>query len=82
MCAAPRQEYVEARDLDGADVALAVRSRHYSASLVPLLTPSSSPCCSPFQQGVLTIRLGADRGTFVVNKQTPNRQVWLASPVR
>ncbi len=34
------------------------------------------------QQGVLTIQLGADRGTFVVNKQTPNRQIWLSSPVR
>jgi len=28
------------------------------------------------------VKLGAQRGTFVVNKQTPNRQIWLASPVR
>jgi Frataxin-like domain len=28
------------------------------------------------------VRLGGDRGTFVINKQTPNRQIWLASPVR
>jgi hypothetical protein len=34
------------------------------------------------QQGVLTVHLGADRGTFVINKQTPNRQIWLSSPVR
>jgi frataxin len=31
--------------------------------------------------GVLTIRLG-DKGTFVINKQAPNRQIWLSSPVR
>ncbi|KAM0838665.1 hypothetical protein ACQ4PT_060828 [Festuca glaucescens] len=29
---------------------------------------------------VLTLRLG-DLGTYVVNKQTPNRQIWLSSPV-
>ena len=32
-------------------------------------------------QGVLTLRLGA-LGTYVVNKQGPNRQLWLSSPVR
>jgi frataxin len=31
-------------------------------------------------QGVLNVRLGA-AGTYVLNKQTPNRQVWLSSPV-
>ncbi|KAF7805852.1 frataxin, mitochondrial [Senna tora] len=29
---------------------------------------------------VLTIKLG-DLGTYVLNKQTPNRQIWLSSPV-
>ncbi|KAM3333012.1 hypothetical protein ACQJBY_028238 [Aegilops geniculata] len=29
---------------------------------------------------VLTLRLG-DLGTYVINKQTPNRQIWLSSPV-
>ncbi|KAK3162138.1 hypothetical protein QOZ80_1BG0085950 [Eleusine coracana subsp. coracana] len=29
---------------------------------------------------VLTLRLG-DLGTYVVNKQAPNRQIWLSSPV-
>ncbi|KAG2426860.1 hypothetical protein HYH02_014713 [Chlamydomonas schloesseri] len=33
-----------------------------------------------YSQGVLTVKLG-DKGTFVVNKQTPNRQIWLSSPV-
>lgn len=29
----------------------------------------------------MTVRLG-DKGTYVLNKQTPNRQLWLSSPVR
>ncbi|EFX65222.1 hypothetical protein DAPPUDRAFT_333409 [Daphnia pulex] len=29
--------------------------------------------------GVLTIQLG-QHGTYVINKQTPNRQIWLSSP--
>ncbi|GLU06555.1 hypothetical protein SLE2022_235800 [Rubroshorea leprosula] len=29
---------------------------------------------------VLTLKLGAS-GTYVLNKQTPNRQIWLSSPV-
>jgi frataxin len=31
--------------------------------------------------GVLTLRLGGARGTYVLNKQTPNRQIWWSSPV-
>eukprot|EP00271_Cylindrocystis_brebissonii_P013629 TRINITY_DN3364_c0_g1_i1.p1 TRINITY_DN3364_c0_g1~~TRINITY_DN3364_c0_g1_i1.p1 ORF type:complete len:314 (+),score=44.21 TRINITY_DN3364_c0_g1_i1:124-942(+) len=34
-----------------------------------------------YSQGVLTIRLGPELGTFVINKQTPNRQIWFSSPV-
>jgi len=30
--------------------------------------------------GVLTIKLG-DEGTYVINKQTPNRQIWWSSPL-
>lgn len=30
--------------------------------------------------GVLTVNLG-DPGTYVINKQTPNRQIWLSSPL-
>jgi hypothetical protein len=33
------------------------------------------------QQGVLTVDLG-NRGTWVLNKQTPNRQLWWSSPIR
>jgi len=34
-----------------------------------------------YSDGVMTVRLG-DLGTYVLNKQTPNRQIWLSSPVR
>ncbi|KAM7094108.1 frataxin, mitochondrial isoform 7-T7 [Molossus nigricans] len=33
-----------------------------------------------FGNGVLTIKLGGDLGTYVINKQTPNKQIWLSSP--
>ncbi|TKC45996.1 frataxin, mitochondrial [Monodon monoceros] len=33
-----------------------------------------------FASGVLTIKLGGDLGTYVINKQTPNKQIWLSSP--
>lgn len=33
-----------------------------------------------FSSGVLSFSLG-DKGTFVVNKQTPNKQIWLSSPL-
>lgn len=32
-------------------------------------------------QGVVTLHLGAGLGTFVINKQSPNRQLWWSSPV-
>ena len=35
-----------------------------------------------FQSGVITVKLGDDLGTYVINKQTPNKQIWLSSPVR
>ena len=31
--------------------------------------------------GVLTVKLGGKFGTYVINKQTPNKQLWLSSPV-
>lgn len=36
----------------------------------------------PPQSGVLTLSLGISKGTYVLNKQAPNRQLWLSSPVR
>jgi len=31
--------------------------------------------------GVLTLRLGGTRGTYVLNKQAPARQIWWSSPL-
>ncbi|KAJ8958246.1 hypothetical protein NQ318_017389 [Aromia moschata] len=33
-----------------------------------------------YSDGVLTINLG-EYGTYVINRQTPNKQIWLSSPV-
>ncbi|KAF4533233.1 hypothetical protein B566_EDAN005148 [Ephemera danica] len=30
--------------------------------------------------GVLTVKLGNDHGTYVINRQRPNLQIWLSSP--
>ena len=30
--------------------------------------------------GVLTVDFGSKHGTYVINKQTPNKQIWLSSP--
>ncbi len=34
-----------------------------------------------FSNGVLTVKLGKNYGTYVMNKQTPNLQIWLSSPL-
>ncbi|CAH0407510.1 unnamed protein product [Chilo suppressalis] len=34
-----------------------------------------------YSDGVLTISLGSQYGTYVINRQTPNKQIWLSSPV-
>ena len=38
-------------------------------------------CVGLPQSGVLTVKVG-DHGTYVINKQTPNKQIWLSSPTR
>ncbi|KAI4790282.1 hypothetical protein KUCAC02_034728, partial [Chaenocephalus aceratus] len=30
--------------------------------------------------GVLTVKVDREHGTYVINKQTPNKQIWLSSP--
>ncbi|XP_076465258.1 frataxin, mitochondrial-like [Babylonia areolata] len=46
--------------------------------------PDSVPCPDDFDitfgDGVLTLSLGGSLGTYVINKQTPNKQIWLSSP--
>ncbi|KPJ03396.1 Frataxin-like, mitochondrial [Papilio xuthus] len=34
-----------------------------------------------YSDGVLTVALGAEYGTYVINRQSPNKQIWLSSPV-
>ena len=34
-----------------------------------------------FDNGVLTVKVSKEVGTYVLNKQSPNRQIWLSSPV-
>ncbi|KAI9298870.1 Frataxin, partial [Neoconidiobolus thromboides FSU 785] len=33
-----------------------------------------------YSSGVLTLKLG-NLGTYVINKQPPNKQIWLSSPI-
>ncbi|KAI5475419.1 hypothetical protein MNV49_001449 [Pseudohyphozyma bogoriensis] len=34
-----------------------------------------------YASGVLTLKLGEENGTYVINKQPPNKQIWLSSPI-
>lgn len=34
-----------------------------------------------FQDGVLTVQFGVPYGTYVINRQVPNLQIWLSSPI-
>ncbi|XP_060570814.1 frataxin, mitochondrial-like [Ruditapes philippinarum] len=34
-----------------------------------------------FNSGVLTVKIGGNWGTYVINKQTPNKQIWFSSPI-
>lgn len=34
-----------------------------------------------YSAGVLTLKLGAANGTYVLNKQPPNKQIWFSSPI-
>lgn len=37
-------------------------------------------CARILQAGVLTLNMPEDR-TYVINKQPPNKQIWLSSPI-
>ncbi|KEI42043.1 uncharacterized protein L969DRAFT_42240, partial [Mixia osmundae IAM 14324] len=41
--------------------------------------PPESECEVEYSSGVLTLSLGS-KGTYVINKQPPNAQIWLSSP--
>jgi frataxin len=34
-----------------------------------------------YAMGVLTAQISPEVGTYVINKQAPNRQIWLSSPI-
>lgn len=44
-----------------------------------LLDKHKLPSDVTFSNGVLTVELNK-HGTYVINKQTPNKQIWLSSP--
>lgn len=33
-----------------------------------------------YSNGVITLKLSSSLGTYVINKQSPNKQIWLSSP--
>ncbi|GJJ09435.1 hypothetical protein Clacol_003657 [Clathrus columnatus] len=41
---------------------------------------SDKQCEVEYSSGVLTLSLGS-KGTYVINKQPPNKQIWLSSPL-
>jgi len=45
--------------------------------LEELLEAEGNPNCEV--SGVLTLKLG-EHGTYIINKQPPNKQIWLSSP--
>ncbi|XP_031558133.1 frataxin, mitochondrial-like [Actinia tenebrosa] len=44
------------------------------------ILPSLDDYDVQFGDGVLTVKFGGEVGTYVINKQTPNQQIWLSSP--
>ncbi|XP_049870257.1 frataxin homolog, mitochondrial isoform X2 [Pectinophora gossypiella] len=44
-------------------------------------TPDLKGADVTYSDGVLTVVLGPQYGTYVINRQTPNKQIWLSSPV-
>ncbi|VVD04680.1 unnamed protein product [Leptidea sinapis] len=50
-----------------------------NAYMIP--EPEENVDTGPEEDGVLTIFLGPEHGTYVINRQTPNKQIWLSSPV-
>ena len=57
---------------------------HTLESIMSLLSPLESELDDvdiSAAQGVLNVNLGSGRGFWVINKQTPNRQLWWSSPL-
>jgi frataxin len=77
---APRETHTEFSEEEYSTVAEQVMEQLYEVleALVEDLDVDGGDV--EYTQGVLTIKLGK-HGTYVLNKQTPNRQIWLSSPV-
>lgn len=75
------QEYGDTIQIDGFDVDYGVRNISSWLILMVRVVYVLMQICYYLQNEVLTLKLGA-LGTYVLNKQTPNRQIWLSSPVR
>lgn len=47
--------------------------------------PETAPCPNDYDvcyaDGVLTVHISKHIGTYVINKQSPNKQIWLSSPL-
>jgi frataxin len=69
------EELDEVESLEGYEVEFHVRD--LSRDLLPRQLIKNTF----LQSGVLTLNLGP-HGTYVVNKQPPNKQIWLSSPFR
>ncbi len=61
------------------DVDVEYSVRHPTPLSFPT-APTRTPSLICPQAGVLTLALGPDHGTYVINKQPPNKQIWLSSP--
>ncbi len=62
-----------------ADETLETLAEHFDS--LPEYTECPSDFDVTFSQGVLTVNVGGNKGMYVINKQTPNRQIWLSSPL-
>ena len=70
------EELHEVESMEGYEVEFHVRDLSTSLISRQLIYQHFS-----LQSGVLTLNLGP-HGTYVVNKQPPNKQIWLSSPFR
>uniref|UniRef100_A0A0N5C6Z9 ferroxidase n=1 Tax=Strongyloides papillosus TaxID=174720 RepID=A0A0N5C6Z9_STREA len=48
---------------------------------LPDIVPCDNEYDVSYSMGVLNIKISDQVGTYVLNKQTPNRQIWLSSPL-
>ncbi len=71
------QDTLDSHGDSSLEVEYHVRLSSHSVCLAPLF----SLIVPVPQSGVLTLDLG-QQGTYVINKQPPNKQIWLSSPVR